>query len=173
MSKHLGDKLIDYAWGTLTPQDQAQAEVHLRECAACRAELAQHQALVRKIATAVPTMLPAEPASVRSGWANVAARIPQLRPVSTPRRQGLPGLAAVGLAMSTAAVLLVAVITQVWLYQPPLMATALSATQSATPAASATYTPERCTPVATPMSWMYIAPPQPPLPLPMAATAKP
>jgi anti-sigma factor RsiW len=169
MSKHLGDKLIDYAWDTLTPQERTRADAHLRECATCRTELVQHQALVGRIAKTVPAMLPAVPVRVRSGWADVAARIPQLQ--TAPRRHGLPGFVAVGLAMSTAAMLLVAVVAQAWLYQPPLTATAFVA--SSTPVASATYTPERPTPIATPVSWMYSAPLQAPRPLPVAATAKP
>jgi anti-sigma factor RsiW len=169
MSKHLGDKLIDYAWGTLTAQEQADADAHLRECETCRVELAQHQALTRKLAATVPALLPAVPASVRDGWADVATRISQLR--IAPRRHGLPGFVAVGLAMSAAAMLLVAVMAQAWLYQPPLTATAFVA--SSTPVASATYTPESPTPIATPMSWMYSAPLQVPRPLPLAATAKP
>ena len=171
MSKHLGDKLIDYAWGMLTPQDQSQAEAHLRECADCRTELERHQALVRKLARTVPTLAPPVPGNVRSGWADVVARVPRLCPASAPRRLGLPGFVAVGLAMSTAAMLLVAVMAQAWLYQPPLTATAFVA--SSTPTASATYTPERPTPFATPASWMYSAPLQAPRPLPVAATAKP
>ena len=108
---------------------------------------------------------------VRGGWADVAARVPQLRPASASRRHGLPGFIAVGLAMSAAATVLIAVMAQAWLYQPPLDATAFVA--SSTPTASATYTPERATRVATPVSWMYIARLQSPRPLPVAATAKP
>ena len=171
MSEHLGDKLIDYAWDTLSPQERTRADTHLRECAECRTELAQHQALTRKLARAVPVLAPPVPDSVRGGWADVAARVPRLRPASTSRRHGLPGFVAVGLAMSTAAMLLVAVVAQAWLYQPPLTATAFVA--SSTPVASATYTPERPTPFATPVSWMYSAPLQAPRPLPVAATAKP
>ena len=169
MNKHLGDELIDYAWGILTAQEQANADAHLRECEACRVELAQHQALAQKLAATVPALLPAVPLSVRGGWKDVAARIPQLR--AAPRRPGLPGFVAVGLAMSTAAMLLVAVMAQAWLYQPPLTATAFAA--SSTPVASATYTPERPTPVATPVSWMYVAPLHVPRPLPIAVTAQP
>jgi len=169
MNKHLGDELIDYAWGILTAQEQANADAHLRECEPCRVELAQHQALSQKLAATVPALLPAVPSSVRSSWKDVAARIPQLR--AAPRRPGLPGFVAVGLAMSTAAMLLVAVMAQAWLYQPPLTATAFAA--SSTPVASATYTPERPTPVATPVSWMYVAPLHVPRPLPIAVTAQP
>ena len=169
MNKHLGNKLIDYAWDTLATQERAQADTHLRECADCRTELEQHQALVRKLARTVPALTLPVPDRVRRGWADVAARIPQLR--TAPRRHGLPGFIAVGLAMSTAAVLLVAVVAQAWLYQPPLTATAF--VTSSTPVASATYTPERPTPIATPVSWMYSAPLQAPRPLPIAATAKP
>ena len=171
MSKHLSDKLIDYAWGMLTPQDQSQAEAHLRECADCRTELEQHQTLVRKLARTVPTLAPPVPDSVRGGWADVVARVPRLRPASASWRHGLPGFVAVGLAMSVAAAVLVAVVAQAWLYQPPLTATAFVA--SSTPVASATHTPERPTPFATPVSWMYSAPLQAPRPLPVAATAKP
>ena len=170
MSKHLGDKLIDYAWGMLTPQDQSQAEAHLRECADCRAELEQHQALVGKLARTVPTLAPPVPDSVRGGWADVAARVPQLRPASASRRHGLPGFVAVGLAMSAAAAVIFAVMAQAWLYQPPLDVTAVVA--SSTPTASATYTPERAT-FATPVSWMYVARLPSARPLPVAATAKP
>jgi anti-sigma factor RsiW len=171
MSKHLDAKLIDYAWGMLTPQDQSQAEAHLQECADCRTELAQHQALVGKLAQTVPALAPTVPASVRKGWAEVATRIPQLHLASRPRRHGLPGFVAVGLAMSAAAAILVAVMAQAWLYQPPLTATAFAA--SSTPTASTTFTPERSTPIATPVSWIYSAPLKPPRPLPMAATARP
>ncbi len=169
MNKHLSNELIDYAWGILTVQEKTNADAHLRECEACRVELLQHQALVQKLAATVPALLPAVPPSVRGGWADVAARIPQLR--SAPRRPGLPGFVAVGLAMSTAAMLLVAVMAQAWLYQPPLTATAFAA--SSTPVASATYTPERPTAVATPVSWMYVTPLQAPRPLPVAITAQP
>jgi anti-sigma factor RsiW len=169
MNKHLGDKLIDYAWGILTAQEQADADTHLRECEACRVELSQHQALAKKLAATVPALLLAVPASVSNGWADVAARSPQLR--TAPRRHGLPGFVAVGLAMSTAAVLLVAVMAQAWLYQPPLTATAF--VSSSTPVASATYTPEHPTLVATPVSWMSVVPQHAPCPLPIAATAQP
>lgn len=170
MSKHLGNKLIDYAWDTLTPQERAEADTHLCECADCRTELEQHQALTRKLARTVPTLAPPVPDSVRGGWADVAARVPQLRPASASRRHGLPGFVAVGLAMSAAATILVAVMAQAWLYQPPLDVTAVVA--SSTPTASATCTPERAT-LATPVSWMYVARLPSPRPLPVAATAKP
>jgi len=173
MSKHLGDKLIDYAWGMLTPQEQASADAHLRECADCRQELTQHQSLVNKLAATIPAMLPAVPTSVRNGWADVAARVSPLRPASAPRRHGLPGLVAVGLALSSAAMILVTVMAETWLYRPTLTATAFYATHSATPVASATYTPERSTPIATPVSWMYAVPMVAPRPLPAVATARP
>jgi len=171
MSKHLGDKLIDYAWDTLAPQERAQADTHLRECADCRTELERHQALARKLARIVPMLAPRVPDSVRGGWADVAARVPQLRPASASRRHGLHGFVAVGLAMSAATAVLVAVMAQAWLYQPPLDATAFVA--SSTPTASATYTPERATRIATPVSWMYVTRLPSPRPLPAAATAKP
>ena len=173
MNKHLGDKPIDYAWDMLTPQERAEADVHLRDCAVCRRELAQHQSLVNKLASTVPVMLPAAPSRVRDGWPAIAARLPQLRKAITPARRGSPGFIAVGLAMSTAAVLIVAVMVQAWigLGRPPLTVTALYA--SATPVASATYTPERPTAVATPMGWMLATPLEAPRPLPVVATAKP
>jgi anti-sigma factor RsiW len=173
MSKHLDDKLIDYAWGMLTPQEQDSAEAHLRECADCRRELARHQSLADRLAATIPAMLPAAPASVRNGWTNVAARLPQLRPASAPRHHGLPGFVAVGLALSSAVMILVAVMAEAWLYRPTLSATALSATQSITPIASATSTLERPTPIATPVSWMIAPPVQAPHPSPAIATARP
>ncbi len=173
MSKHLGDTLIDYAWGMLTPQEQAKADAHLRECADCRAELAQHQSLTSKLARTVPAMLPGTPPRVRAGWAEVAARIPRLRAknVPAPRRHSLPGFVAVGLAMSTAVMILIAVMTQAWLIHPPMTATAPYPTTHGTPVASATYTPERPTTVATPVVFLYPTPMQ--VPKPMIATAKP
>ena len=173
MNKHLGDKLIDYAWDMLTPEERAEADVHLRDCAACRLELAQHQSLVNKLASTVPAMMPVMPPRVREGWPAIAARLPQLRKATAPTRHSSPGFIAVGLAMSTAAVLIVAVTVQAWLGlgRPPLTATALYA--SATPIASATYTPERPTAIATPVSWMYAPPLEAPRPLPVIATAKP
>ena len=173
MNKHLGNKLIDYAWDMLTPEERAEADVHLRDCAACRRELAQHQSLVNKLASTVPAMMPVMPPRVREGWPAIAARLPQLRKVTAPTRRSSPGFIAVGLAMSTAAVLIIAVMVQAWigLGRPPLTATALYA--SATPIASATYTPERPTSVATPVSWMYAPPQEAPRPLPVIATAKP
>jgi len=173
MNKHLGDKLIDYAWGTLTPEERAEAESHLRACADCRTELEQHQALHNRVAATIPAMLPVVPPRVRDGWLAIAARLPQSRKAITPTRRSSPGFIAVGLAMSTAAFLIVAVMVQAWfgLGRPPLTATALYA--SATPVASVTYTPERPTAVATPMSWMYATPLEAPRPLPVVATAKP
>jgi anti-sigma factor RsiW len=173
MNKHLGNKLIDYAWDMLTPEEHAEADDHLRDCAACRLELAQHQSLVNKLASTVPAMMPVMPPRVREGWPAIAARLPQLRKATTPARRGSPGFIAVGLAMSTAALLVVAVMVQAWfgLGRPPLTVTALYA--SATPIASATYTPERPTSVATPVSWMYAPPQEAPRPLPVFATAKP
>ena len=173
MNKHLGDKLIDYAWDMLTPQERAKAEGHLRTCADCRAELGQHQALHSRVAVTIPAMLPMAPPRVRDGWPAIAARLPQLRKASAPARRGSPGFIAVGLAMSTAAMLVVAVMVQAWigLGRPPLTATALYA--SATPVASVTYTPERPTAIATPVSWMIATPLEAPRPLPVIATAKP
>jgi anti-sigma factor RsiW len=172
MSKHLGDKLIDYAWGMLTPQEQARADAHLRECADCQQELAQHQSLVGKVSTTVPAMLPVVPSRVRSGWPAVAARLPHLR-TAAPKRQGLPGFIAAGLAMSTAAMILIAVVTQAWLVHPPLTVTAPYPTFSATPIASATYTPERPTAVATPVGFLSAPPMQVPRPVAVMATARP
>jgi len=173
MNKHLGNKLIDYAWDMLTPEERAEADVHLRDCAACRRELAQHQSLVNKLASTVPAMMPVMPPRVREGWPAIAARLPQLHKATAPTRHSSPGFIAVGLAMSTAAVLIVAVMVQAWfgLGRLPLTATALYA--SATPVASATYTPERPTAVATPVSWIYATPLEAPRPLPIVATAKP
>lgn len=172
MSKHLGDKLIDYAWGTLTPQDQAQADAHLRGCADCRAELAQHQALVAKVAETIPAVLPNMPSSVKSGWPAVAARLPHLR-ARVSKRQGLAGFVTAGLAMSTAAMLLIAVMTQAWLIHSPITATAPYPTTFGTPVASATYTPERPTAVATPVVFLYPAPLQVRRPAPIVTTARP
>jgi len=173
MNKHLGDKLIDYAWGTLTLEERTEAEGHLRACADCRAELGQHQALHSRVAATIPVMLPVVPPRVRDGWPAIAARLPKLRKATAPTRHSSTGFIAVGLAMSTAAVLIVAVMVQAWigLGRPPLTATALYA--SATPVASATYTPERPTTIATPVSWMYATPLEAPRPLPVVATAKP
>ena len=173
MSKHLGDTLIDYAWDMLTPQERASAEAHLSECANCRQELTQHQSLVTKLGATIPAMLPAAPASVRNGWTQVAAHLPQLRTAFAPRHHGLPGFVAVGLALSSAVMILVAVMAEAWLYRPTLTATALSATQSTTPIASVTSTLERPTPIATPVSWMVAPPVQAPHPLPAIATARP
>ena len=173
MNKHLGNEVIDYAWDMLTPEERAEADVHLRDCADCRRELAQHQSLVNKLAATVPAMMPVMPPRVREGWPAIAARLPQLRKAITPARHGSPGFIAVGLAMSTAAVLVVAVMVQAWigLGRPPLTVTALYA--SATPVASATHTPERPTTVVTPVSWMVATPLEAPRPLPIVATAKP
>jgi len=169
MSKHLGDKLIDYAWGMLAPQEQASLDVHLRECADCRQELAEHQSLVGKVSATIPAMLPTAPVSVRAGWAQVAARVPHLN-AHAARRHGLPGFIAVGLAMSTAVVILIMTITQAWLVTPPLTMTALAATNSATPIASATYTPEHPTAVATPVVYLYAPPRQAPEPAPVTTS---
>jgi anti-sigma factor RsiW len=176
MSKHLSDKLIDYAWGMLTPQDKTRADAHLRECADCRAELAQHQSITGKLAATVPALLTASrvPPGVRKGWAAIAEHVPQLRK-STPatRRHGLPGFVAVGLAMSAAVVILVAVMTQAWFITPPMTATAPYPTTLGTPVASATYTPERPTAVATPVVFLYPTPMQAPRPATLVATARP
>jgi len=174
MSGHLGDKLIDYAWGTLAEQERAQADAHLTGCAECRAELAGHQALVGQVATAIPAMLPAAPPTrVRTGWPAIAARIPYLGASTRTVRHGSPGLAAVGLAMSVAFLLAVTVTLQAWLGlgRPPMTATAFY--PSFTPTASVTYSPERPSPQATPVaSLLQAAPIQAPRPLP-ATTAKP
>jgi len=176
MSKHLGDKLIDYAWGMLTPQEIKSADAHLRECADCQAELARHQLVTGKLATTVPALLTASrvPSSVRKGWSAVAARVPQLRK-STPatRRHGLPGFVFAGLAASTAVVILVAVMTQALLMTPTLTATAPYPTALGTPVASATYTPEHPTAIATPVVFLYPTPMQAPRPVTAAATARP
>ncbi len=153
MNEHLGDKLIDYVWDTLTPYERAQAEDHLRDCAGCRAELARHQSLVNQVAAAVPAMLPATPSHVRNGWPEVAARLPGFG-ATTSSHHGWPGLIAIGLALSTAMLIIAVIVTQAWLglNHPPLMATVPH--PSATPIASATYTPEYPTAVATsPMYW--------------------
>lgn len=166
MSKHLGDKLVDYAWETLTPQERAHADAHLRECADCRAELAGHQSLVSRLAAAIPAMLPAVPPRVSAGWPAVVTRVPRLRGTEVGRRSA-SGFIAIGLAMSTAALLAIAVIAPAWLGlgRPPLTATASYA--SFTPIASATYTP----PLATPVGLLYATPIEAPRPLPARSTA--
>ena len=174
MGRHLGDKLIDYAWGTLAEQERAQADAHLAACAECRAELAAHQALVGQVATAIPAMLPAAPPPhVRAGWPAIAAKIPYLGASTRTARHGSPGLAAVGLAMSIAFLLAVTVTLQAWLElgRPPMTATAFY--PSSTPTASATYSPEHLSPQATPAtSLVQAAPIHAPRPLP-ATTARP
>jgi len=174
MDKHLGDKLIDYAWGMMSAQERARADAHLAGCVECRTALAGHQALVSQVATAIPAMLPVTPPPhVRAGWPAIAARIPYLRPSASTTRHGLPGLAAVGLAMSVAVLLAVTVTVHAWLGlgRPPLTATAFY--PSSTPTASVTYSPERPSPAATPVaSLMQATPIQAPRPLP-ATTARP
>jgi len=172
MIKHLGEnKLIDYAWETLTPQERGEAEAHLRDCADCRAGLAGHQSLVHRLAT-IPAAIPDAPPRVRAGWPQVMARLPHLRAASAPKRDGAPGFVGLGLAMSTAALLIVAVTAQAWLglNQSRLPATALYA--SYTPTASVTYSPEYPTAISTPMGASHsdgpiatlpaLNPPQPP-----------
>ena len=175
MNKHLGDRLIDYAWGMLAPQEQASAEAHLRECNVCRAELAQHRAITNRLAATVPAMLLNVPQQVRGGWAQVAARVPHLRVVlPASRQQGLHGFIRAGLAMAAAALLFVVMTTQalLGLGRPSLTVTAYTATQSATPIASATYTPERPATVATPVVFLYTPPMQAPRPAAIT-TARP
>ncbi len=176
MSKHVGDKLIDYAWGMLAPQEQASAEAHLRECQACRAELAQHRAITSKLAQTVPAMLPDAPPNVRGGWAQVAARVPHLRPRPSraPNRQSLHGFAGAGLAIAAAVLLFVVMTTGalLGLGRPPLTVTAYSTRPSATPIASAMYTPERPAAVATPVVFLYTPPLQAPRPA-AVTTARP
>jgi hypothetical protein len=125
------------------------------------------------VAEAVPALLPQVPARVRAGWTAVAARVPRLRRASVQQHRSAPGFIAVGLALSTAALLIVAVMAQAWLGlgRPPLTATAFAA--SATPSASATYTPQRPLPQGTPVGWWPAAPAVAPRPLPVMATAKP
>jgi len=175
MSKHLDEnKLIDYVWETLTAQEHAQADAHLRDCADCRAELARHQAFIGWLAATVPAMLPTVPPRVQTGWPAIAARIPRLRASPSATRRGSSGLVAVGLAMSAAVLLFVTVTVQAWLGlgRPSLTATAFYA--SATAVASATCTPEHPPVIATPIAGLlYAAPAQAPRPLPMAATARP
>jgi len=175
MNRHLGDKLIDYALGMLAPQEQAGAEAHLRACQACRAELAQHQAIQNKLAAIIPARLPDVPPGIRGGWAQVAARVPHLRAVRAPapHKHGLPGFIGAGLAMTAAALLFVVITTEalLGLSRPSLTATAYSATQSTTPIASATCTPERPAPVATPLVLLYTPPVQ--APRPAITTARP
>jgi len=174
MSKHLGDRLIDYAWESLTTQERAQADAHLQECADCRTELGRHQTLVSRVAATIPTMLPAVPSRVQAGWPAIAARIPRLRTSSAATRRGSPGLVAVGLAVSIAILLAVTVTVQAWLElgRPPLTATAFYT--SSTPTASATHTPERPPVIATPVvSLLQAAPVQAPTPLAVAVTARP
>jgi anti-sigma factor RsiW len=173
MGKHLGDKLIDYAWGMMSAQERAQADAHLAGCAECRAELAGHQTLVSQMATTIPAMLPAAPPRVRAGWPAIAARISYLRTSAPTARHGSPGLAAVGVAVSVAVLLAVTVTLHAWLElgRPPLTATAFY--PSSTPTASVTYSPECPSPAATPVaSLMQAAPIQAPRPLP-AMTARP
>jgi hypothetical protein len=173
MSKHLGERLVDYAWDMLTPQEQTQAEAHLRECAECRDQLAQYQALTGQLARAVPAMLKHVPPRVKSGWADVAERVPQLRgrPLRPSKRHSLPGFVTAGLALSTALVILLAVTTQAWLIHPSFTATAPYPTQFGTPVASATFTPERPTAAATPVS--YLAPMPAPRPAAIITTVRP
>jgi anti-sigma factor RsiW len=184
MSKHLDEnKLIDYAWDTLTPQESAVADAHLRDCVDCRAKLTRHQSLVSRVAATIPAMLPDVPARVSAGWPAIVARIPRLRVARTSKRRGAPGFVAVGLAMSTAVLLFVAVAVQAWWFgfgRPPMTVTASYATLHATPIASATNTPERTPTVATPVGFLYsdgwdatLRAMQAPRPQPVVATARP
>jgi anti-sigma factor RsiW len=182
MSKHLGDRLVDYTWDTLTPRERVEVEAHLRECADCRAELAHHQSLVSRLGSAIPAMLPPVPPRVRAGWPAVAQRIPRLRPAAASRRRGSAGLVAVGLAMSAAVLLFVAVTAQAWfgLRRPTLTATAVYTSLHATPIASVTTTPEATPTVVTPPRYLYsdgwgstLAAMQAPRPQPVVGTARP
>lgn len=182
MSKHLGDRLIDYVWDTLAPQERAEVEAHLRDCAECRAELLPHQSLARRLAATIPTALPAAPPRVLSGWLEVMARLPHLRGTSASKHYGAPGLIGLGLAMSAAALLIIVVMAQAWLglSQSRLTATALYV--SFTPTASATLWPGYPTAMSTPAGTSHpggpiatlsaVNPPQPPL-LPTATPASP
>ena len=183
MAQHLNeDKLIDYAWETLTPQERAEADVHLRDCADCRTELAQHQALVQRLAATIPAALPAAPPRVRAGWPQVMARLPHLRAASAPRQHGAPGLVGLGLALSTAALLAIVVMAQAWLGLNPSRLTATALYASYTPTASVTHYPERPTALSTPGGALHsdgpiatlpvVNPPQPPL-RPIATPASP
>jgi hypothetical protein len=130
-------------------------------------------------------MLSDVPPRVSAGWPAVAARIPRLRTATASRRRGSPGFVAVGLAMSTAALLFVAVMVQAWfgLGRPPMTVTASYATLHATPIASATFTPEYTPTAATPVGFLYsdgwgttlraMQAPQAPRPQPVVATARP
>ena len=171
MIKHLDEnKLIDYAWEMLTPQERTEADAHLRDCADCRAGLAGHQSLVHRLAAAIPAMLPAASPRVRAGWPEVMARVPYLHAAS--KRYGSPGLIGLGLAVSAAALLIVVVMAQAWLGlgQSHLTATALYA--SYTPTASVTYSPDRPMAISTPVGTGHsdgpiatlpaVNPPQPP-----------
>ena len=183
MTKHPDEnKLIDYAWDTLTSQERAAADAHLRGCADCRTELAQHQALVHRLAAKLPAAFPAAPPRVRAGWPGVMARVPHLRAASASKRYGAPGLIGLGLAVSTAALVIVVVMAQAWLglSQSQLTATALYV--SYTPTASVTYGPDHPAAVSTPAGGSHsdgpiatlpaMNPPQPPL-RPIATTASP
>lgn len=177
MSKHLGDKLIDDAWDTLTPGERKGVDDHLRDCADCRIELARHRSLVGRVAATIPAMLPPAPARLSANWPAIAARIAHLHPSPSVRRRGSPGLVAVGLAISTAALLIVTVTVQAWLGHGWTPITATAFCTSSTPIASATYTPEHPPIFVTPMSRLPwdeggALPMQAPLPLPVV-TARP
>ena len=54
MTAHLGPVLAVYATGDVSPGERARADEHLATCAACRAELADHRAVLERLAASPP-----------------------------------------------------------------------------------------------------------------------
>jgi len=89
MTGHLDiERLNEFVDGTLPPADHAAAEVHLGECAGCRADVAELRALLRDAAA-----LPASIEPERDLWPAIASGIDRERTVelvpNQPARQTL------------------------------------------------------------------------------------
>lgn len=81
-------KLASYQVGLLAPAECARVDAHLRECAACRRELAALDHAVGLLGRAKPVDAPA------ATWGQVQARLTPRRRTRSPLRQWSPIFAA-------------------------------------------------------------------------------
>ena len=106
MTAHLGPVLAAYAAGDVSARERADVDEHLATCDACRAELADHRAVLARLA-ATP------PATPEVAWpryrAELRARLPRRAPWRTRWLRPVP-IAVSAAVAAAAAFVIVAVL---------------------------------------------------------------
>lgn len=132
-SQHLGREAWRWLDGGLSPEESAQVEAHLEQCPGCRAEMQALREMAGALG-ALPAALEALPMRPSLAWANVQARLREVRSRTVSPH---PAWRA---ALSLACVLVVFALSNTFLSVGSVRASALPVVSA--PSAVATASPE-------------------------------